>query len=97
MFWWSHTATSRRSVFRSEHPLARRKSLRFEQTLDHEHVGLQPSTAVHTMLQRAAARYGRTVSYRVVVSNFDAALRVVAADLGISVIPVEVDMGETQA
>ena len=39
-----------------------RKSLRFEQTLDHEHVGLPPSTAVHTMLQRAAARVGRTVS-----------------------------------
>ena len=43
-----------------DHPLARRKSLRFEQTLEHEHVGLPPSTAVHTMLQRAAARVGRT-------------------------------------
>jgi DNA-binding transcriptional LysR family regulator len=73
-----------------EHPLAKRKSLRFEQTLDHEHVGLQPSTAVHAMLQRAAARVGRTVSYRVIVSNFDAAFRVVAAKLAISVIPVEV-------
>jgi DNA-binding transcriptional LysR family regulator len=78
-----------------EHPLARRRSLRFEQTLDHEHVGLQPSTAVHTMLQRAAARAGRHLSYRVIVSNFDAAFRVVAANLGISVIPVEV--GETYA
>jgi DNA-binding transcriptional LysR family regulator len=55
-----------------DHPMAARKSLRFEQTLDHEHVGLPPSSAVHTMLQRAAARAGRTVSYRVVVSNFDA-------------------------
>jgi len=73
-----------------DHPLAKRKSVRFEQTLDHEHVGLQPSTAVHSMLQRAAARVGRTVSYRVIVSNFDAAFRVVAANLGISVIPVEV-------
>jgi DNA-binding transcriptional LysR family regulator len=42
------------------------------------------------MLQRAAARAGRTVSYRVVVSNFDAAFRVVAAHLAISVVPVEV-------
>ena len=73
-----------------DHPLARRRSLRFEHTLDHEHVGLQPSTAVHTMLQRAAARAGRTVSYRVIVSNFDAAFRVVAANLGISVVPMEV-------
>jgi DNA-binding transcriptional LysR family regulator len=73
-----------------DHPLAHRKSIRFEQTLDHDHVGLQPSTAVHTMLQRAAARVGRTVSYRVIVSNFDAAFRVVAANLGISVVPLEV-------
>ncbi len=72
------------------HPLAERKSLRFEQTLAHEHVGLPPSTAVYAMLQRAAARAGRTMSYRVVVSNFDAAFRVVAANLGVSVIPVEV-------
>jgi len=73
-----------------DHPLAGKKSLRFEQTLDEQHVGLPPTTAVHAMLQRAAARSGRTVSYRAIVSNFDAALRVVAANLGISVIPVEV-------
>ncbi len=75
---------------RSDHPLAQKKSLRFEQMLDFEHVGLPPSTAVHTMLQRAAARAGRLVSYRVIVSNFDAAFRAVAANLGVSVIPMEV-------
>jgi len=72
------------------HPLAGRASIAFEETLDFDHVGLPPSTAVHTMLQRAAASAGRTVTYRVVVSNFDAALRVVAADLGVSVVPFEV-------
>jgi DNA-binding transcriptional LysR family regulator len=75
------------------HPLAALKSVRFEQTLEHDHVGMPPSTAVHAMLQRAAAKAGRTVSYRVIVSNFDAAFRVVAAKLGISVVPLEV--GET--
>jgi DNA-binding transcriptional LysR family regulator len=75
-----------------DHPLANRKSLRFEQTLDYEHVGLPPSTAVHIMLQKAAARAGRTLVFRAVVSNFDAAFRVVAANLGISVIPVEVGL-----
>ena len=73
-----------------DHPLATKKSLRFEQTLDHEHVGLQPSSAVHMMLQRAAARVGRRVAYRVIVSNFDAAFRVVAANLAISVVPIEI-------
>ena len=76
-----------------EHALARKKSVRFEQTLAAEHVGLPPSSAMHTMLQRAAARVGRAVSYRVVVSNFDAALRVVAANLAVSVVPMEVSGG----
>jgi len=72
------------------HPLAGRASIGFEETLAFDHVGLPPSTAVHTMLQRAAASAGRTVTYRVVVSTFDAALRVVAADLGVAVVPIEV-------
>lgn len=58
--------------------------------LAHEHVGLPPTTAVYSMLHRAAARAGRTLINRVVVSNFDAALRVVRANLGISVIPMQV-------
>ncbi|WHZ11045.1 MAG: Transcriptional regulator, LysR family [Burkholderiaceae bacterium] len=74
----------------ADHPLAHRKSLRFEQTLEFEHVGLSPSAAVHIMLQRAAARVGRTMSYRVIVSSFDAAFRVVAANLAVSVVPLEI-------
>ncbi len=72
------------------HPLAERSSVFFEETLDHEHVGLQPATAVYTMLNRAAAKAGRRMSYRIVVSNFDAAFRVVGAGLGISVVPRQV-------
>ncbi|MDD2545436.1 MAG: LysR substrate-binding domain-containing protein [Burkholderiaceae bacterium] len=72
------------------HPLAAREAVYFEETLDFEHVGLPPSTAVYTMLHRAAAKAGRGMSYRVVVSNFDAAFRVVGAGLGISVVPREV-------
>jgi DNA-binding transcriptional LysR family regulator len=74
----------------ANHPLAACKTLRFDQTLDHDHVGLQPTSSVHMALQRTAARVGRTVNYRVVVSNFDAAFRVVAADLAISVMPAQV-------
>jgi DNA-binding transcriptional LysR family regulator len=42
------------------------------------------------MLNRAAARAGGRLSYRVIVSTFDAALRVVSANLGASVIPRQV-------
>jgi DNA-binding transcriptional LysR family regulator len=79
------------------HPLARRKSLRFEQTLDYEHVSLPINSAVQVMLQRQAAQLGRQVRHRVVVSNFEAALRVVRAGLAISLVPREVTELQTAA
>jgi DNA-binding transcriptional LysR family regulator len=72
------------------HPLATQGQLRFEQALGHEHVSLPAASAVQVMLQREAARMGQPLVHRVVVSNFDAALRVVRANLAISVVPVEV-------
>jgi DNA-binding transcriptional LysR family regulator len=73
-----------------DHPLGRKKSLMFEDTLDFEHVGLPPATAVHIMLQKTAAKVDKSVNYRVIVSNFDSAFRVVGANLGVSVVPNEV-------
>jgi DNA-binding transcriptional LysR family regulator len=72
------------------HPIARRKHCAFEETLPYDHVGLPASTAVHTMLARAAAIIGQPLSYRAVVTTFDASLRCVRANLGISVVPREV-------
>jgi DNA-binding transcriptional LysR family regulator len=77
-------------VVPAKHPLADRKSLRFEETLDYEHVSLSVNSAVQVMLQRAAARLGRTLIHRVIVTNFEAALRVVRAGLAISLVPREV-------
>ena len=42
------------------------------------------------MLQRLAARQGKTVSYRMTVSSFDAALKIVAAGLAIGIVPRQV-------
>ena len=72
------------------HPLAAHRSLRFEQTLDYEYVSLPVISAVQVMLQRAAARLGRLLIHRVIVTNFEAALRVVRAGLAISLVPREV-------
>ncbi len=77
-------------VAHTGHPLAAFDSLQFAQTLDYDHVSLPVTSAVQVMLQRAAAVEGRTLHYRVIVSNFDAALRVVRANLAISVVPSQV-------
>ena len=79
------------------HALAHRKSLRFEQTLEWEHVSLPVNSAVQVMLQRQAAQLGRQVRHRVVVTNFEAALRVVRAGLAISLVPREVTELQTAA
>lgn len=72
------------------HPLAGRKRVAFEETLEYDYVGLPPSTAVQTMLARAAAVSGHVMAYRAIVSTFEAAMRVVKARLGISVVPYEI-------
>ena len=62
----------------------------FEQTLDYDHVGLPASTAVHTMLARAAAIIGSRSATARSCQTFDASLRCVRANLGIAVVPREV-------
>jgi DNA-binding transcriptional LysR family regulator len=77
-------------VVPNKHPLASRKKLRFEETLDWEHVSLPVNSAVQVMIHRAAAQIGKPVRQRIVVTNFEAALRVVRAGLAISLVPREV-------
>lgn len=72
------------------HRIAQHKRCTFEQTLEFDHVGLPASTAVHTMLARAAAIIGKPIHYRAVVSTFDASMRCVRANLGLAVVPREV-------
>ena len=72
------------------HPLARRKKLRFAQTLDYEHVVMPVNSALLRLLQSAAGQENKVLNYRVAVSNFDSAFRVVQAGLAINVAPVEI-------
>jgi DNA-binding transcriptional LysR family regulator len=72
-----------------EHPLARRKRVRFADTLGHAAIGVAPGGMMETMLRRQAALIGRSIVYRVQVSSLDAACRIVAAGLGLAVMPRE--------
>lgn len=76
-------------VVHPEHPLAGKAHCHFEQVLSYEFVGLDPSSATNLMMERIAAIAGKTIRYRAQVSNFEAALRVVRANLGIAVVPEE--------
>lgn len=72
------------------HSLARRAAVRFVDTLDYEHISAMPGSMMETMLARQAAAAGKVLASRIEVQSFDGVVRVVAAGLGISVLPREV-------
>ena len=72
------------------HPLSLRQPLRYLDTLAYEHVVMPINSAVEIMLQREASLVGKSLMHRVIVTNFEAALRVVRAGLAIAVVPREV-------
>jgi DNA-binding transcriptional LysR family regulator len=72
------------------HALAGRAAVRYEETLAYEQVGLPAVSAVQALFAQLAGALGQVPRTRVVVSNFEAALRVVRAGLAISLVPREV-------
>ena len=72
------------------HPLAARRSVRFVDTLEHEHVGLQVNSVLNVLMARAAAAQGAALRSRIAVSGYEAALRVVRAGLAICVAPLDI-------
>ncbi len=79
------------------HPLCELPAVRFADTLAFEHVIMPVNSAVEVMLQREASLLGQRLQHRVIVTNFEAALRVVRAGLAIALVPREVTTLYAQA
>ncbi len=71
------------------HPLARRPSLRFADTLEQPSISVAPGGQMDQLLRRQAALAGRLPQHRMQVSSLDVACRLVAAGLGLAVLPLE--------
>jgi DNA-binding transcriptional LysR family regulator len=71
------------------HPLAQRQSVRLADTLDHVSVGVVPGGLLDNLLRRQAALLGRPLNHRMQVASLDAAARIVAAGLGLAILPFE--------
>lgn len=69
------------------HALTRRKSVKLAQVLDHDVVGAHPGSVMNNLLTRAAAELGRPLRLRIQVSSYDALCLMVAAGLGLGVMP----------
>lgn len=72
------------------HPLARRKSVQFKETLDFDHLSAMPGSMMEIMLSRHAALAGKAIRTRIEVQSFEGVARLVAANMGIGILPREV-------
>ena len=74
-------------VLEPGHALAGKSSLGFAEIATLPMVGLHANSALHHLLARAAADEGKSLNFRIRVTSFDAVCAMVAAGLGVSVIP----------
>lgn len=69
------------------HRYARRRRIRFEEILEEDFVSMQDGASIHTLSMRAAATHNRRLKQRIQVTNFEAVRNMVAAGLGIGLLP----------
>lgn len=70
-----------------DHPLARRRTVRFEEAIDYDIVSLSRGTSLAQRLQTESEALGRRLKLRIRVRSFDAMCQMVAAGMGIAVLP----------
>ncbi len=69
------------------HPLAQASEIDFAQTHDYDFVGPPRESAIYAFLKRASSELQRTIRWRIQVGSFEAACRMIEANIGIGVLP----------
>ena len=70
-----------------QHPLARGRSVSFEETLDFDYVGLHSGNSINLELLKAASELHKRIRLRIEVTAYDALCLMVEAGLGIGILP----------
>lgn len=71
------------------HELARRRAVRFDEAVEYDFVSLSKGTSLAQRLQVETEALGRRLKMRIQVRSFDAMCQMVAAGLGVAVLPGE--------
>lgn len=71
----------------SQHPLARRRSVTFVDTLGFDYVGLHTGSAINALLVERASAANMTLRLRIQVTSYSALCLMVEAGLGIGILP----------
>jgi DNA-binding transcriptional LysR family regulator len=72
------------------HPLAQRSNVRFIDLIEHDFVSLEKGSSIETLCMKAAAELGKRLKLRIRVSSFDALFRLVDAEMGLGIVPLEI-------
>ncbi|HZH08593.1 MAG TPA: LysR family transcriptional regulator [Lautropia sp.] len=70
-----------------DHAFSRRRKVTFREALAHDFVGAHPDSAINNQLHKAAGEAGLPLRLRIEVSGYDAMSLMVAAGLGVGVLP----------
>ncbi|KWT97015.1 Transcriptional regulator LysR family [Variovorax sp. WDL1] len=68
------------------HPSSGRSEMRFEETLEFPHIGLQGST-LDLFLTQTVNQLNQTLNVRVMMSSFEAMCRMIEAGVGVGIVP----------
>jgi flavin reductase (DIM6/NTAB) family NADH-FMN oxidoreductase RutF len=71
----------------ADHPLAGRSSVKFEETLDYNYVGLHTGSQINLQIQKVAAELDKPWRCRMQVHTYDALASMVQAGLGVGLLP----------
>lgn len=72
------------------HPFAKRKRMRFAETVDEHFVGMHHSSTLQEFLGTVAERLNKTLRMRIQVTSFDVLCRMVGTGVGIAIAPESV-------
>lgn len=78
------------AIVPSDHPLAGRTSVKFDELVDLEFISLEKGSSIDTLCVKSAAELGKQLKLRVRVSGFDALFRLVQAHMGVGIVPREI-------
>jgi DNA-binding transcriptional LysR family regulator len=81
----------------ASHPLAKRKIVDFKTCLQYDFVGLNRGSSLLELTSRAAEKEGEHMHMRVQVRSFDAMCHMIAAGLGIGVLPLGACVSQVKA
>jgi DNA-binding transcriptional LysR family regulator len=79
------------------HPLAKRKKVDFKTCLHYDFVGLNRGSSLLELTSRAAEKAGEHMHMRVQVRSFDAMCHMIAAGLGVGVLPLGACASQVEA